>query len=88
LDTDNSGTLTVAEIASRYDVSGHPLVKAKKITPAEAVKAFMQTWQLHSKSHTDDISLQDFITYYEWISMSIDRDDYFELMMRNGKFPK
>lgn len=84
IDTDGSGTLTVTEIASRYDVSKHPQVLAGKMTPVDAIKNFMLQWQAHSKQKDDIITLEEFIDYYDWISMSIDRDDYFELMMRNA----
>lgn len=84
VDNDGSGSLTVDEIARRYDVSGHPLVKAGKITPVEAIKTFMLQWQLHSKDKDDIITLDEFLDYYDWISMNIDRDDYFELMIRNA----
>ena len=30
------------------------------------------------------MSLEEFIEYYNHISCTIDRDDYFELMMRNS----
>lgn len=84
VDSDGSGTLTVQEIASRYDVSGHPQVKAGRMSPVEAIKNFMLQWQLHSKDKDDVITLDEFLDYYDWVSMSIDRDDYFELMIRNA----
>jgi len=84
LDENRRGYITVQDIARRYDVSGNPLVKAGKLSKNDALKAFMNQWHLHEKSHTDDVSLKEFIAYYEWVSSSIDRDDYFELMIRNA----
>jgi len=44
----------------------------------------MNNWQLADKKHLDSVTLDDFIEYYDWVSSSIDRDDYFELMIRNA----
>jgi len=84
LDTRGRGVVTLEDIARIYDVSGNPLVKAGKLSKVDALRAFMSHWHLAQKKHTDDINLEDFIEYYDWISASIDRDDYFELMIRNA----
>lgn len=84
IDESGKGYITLQDVARKYDVSGHPLVKEGKMTPAEAVKAFMSHWHLDDKKHTDDVTEDDFVNYYEWVSSVIDRDDYFELMIRNA----
>jgi Ca2+-binding EF-hand superfamily protein/biotin operon repressor len=84
LDQRGKGYVTLEDIAHIYDVSGNPLVKAGKLSKVDAVKAFMSQWHLAHKKHTDDVTLDDFLEYYDWISASIDRDDYFELMIRNA----
>jgi len=84
LDQRGKGAVTLEYIARIYDVSGNPLVKAGKLSKADALRAFMSQWHLAHKKHTDDITLDDFLEYYDWISASIDRDDYFELMIRNA----
>jgi len=84
LDTKGRGVVTLEDMARIYDVSGNPLVKAGKLSKTDALKAFMSHWHLDQKKHTDDVTLDDFIDYYDWVSASIDRDDYFELMMRNA----
>jgi len=84
LDRRGQGVVTLEDIARIYDVSGNPLVKAGKLSKVDALKAFMSQWHLAHKKHTDDITLDDFLEYYDWISASIDRDDYFELMIRNA----
>jgi len=84
LDTRGAGVVTLADIAKIYDVSGNPLVKAGNMTVQDALRAFMSHWHLDGKAHGDDITLDDFINYYDWVSASIDRDDYFELMIRNA----
>jgi hypothetical protein len=51
------------------------------MTPEEALQVFIAKWD---KNGDNTVTLEEFIEYYEWISASIDNDDYFELMMRNG----
>jgi len=84
LDQRGKGQVTLEDMARIYDVSGNPLVKAGKLSKVDALRAFMSQWHLAHKKHTDDITLDDFVEYYDWISASIDRDDYFELMIRNA----
>jgi Ca2+-binding EF-hand superfamily protein len=84
LDQRGKGVVTLEDIARVYDVSGNPLVKAGKLSKTDALRAFMSQWHLAHKKHTDDVTLDDFLEYYDWISASIDRDDYFELMIRNA----
>jgi len=84
LDQRGRGVVTLEDIARIYDVSGNPLVKAGKLSKVDALRAFMSQWHLAHKKHTDDVTLDDFLEYYDWISASIDRDDYFELMIRNA----
>jgi Ca2+-binding EF-hand superfamily protein len=84
LDQRGRGVVTLEDIARIYDVSGNPLVKAGKLSKTDALRAFMSQWHLAQKKYTDDVTLDDFIEYYDWISASIDRDDYFELMIRNA----
>ncbi len=84
LDVDRSQTITLEEMATRYDVSQHPQVKSGELKPEDALRAFMANWHLQQKTHRDEVSLAEFLEYYEWVSSSIDRDDYFELMMRNA----
>jgi Ca2+-binding EF-hand superfamily protein len=84
LDDTNDGLVTLEDIARKYDVSKNPLVKAGKMSPNDVLKAFMTNWHLAEKGHKDGVTLEDFVEYYEWISPSIDRDDYFELMIRNA----
>lgn len=88
LDTDKSGVIEFHEIASIYNCSKHPDVISGKKTEKEVYQEFMTTFQIHSElkgkgKNDDSITREEFQEYYENISASIDRDDYFELMMKN-----
>lgn len=81
LDADKSGSITTAEIKEKFDVSQHPKVLRGEWTEAKAIEEFMKPW---NKDGDDKIDWQEFVDYYQWISASIDSDDYFELMLRNA----
>lgn len=88
LDNDKSGVIDFEEIKSIYNCKKHPDVLQGKKTEKEVFLDFMKTFQIHSelkgKGKADDsITREEFQEYYENISASIDRDDYFELMMTN-----
>mmetsp|Transcript_88430 Transcript_88430/g.169525 ORF Transcript_88430/g.169525 Transcript_88430/m.169525 type:complete len:483 (-) Transcript_88430:43-1491(-) len=81
LDTDGSGQITKDEIMAKYDVSKNPNVMSGRESPGEAYTVFMNTYDTDSDGI---ITMDEFIEGYQWISASIDHDDYFELMMRNA----
>jgi Ca2+-binding EF-hand superfamily protein len=88
LDKDRSGVIDFDEIASVYNCKKHPDVISGKKTEKEVYQEFMSTFQLHAQikgkgTVDDNITREEFQEYYENISASIDRDDYFELMMTN-----
>jgi len=66
---------------SKYDVSQSPDVKGGKASPAQAMQTFMNTYDANKDGQ---ITREEFIENYQWISASIDSDDYFELMIRNA----
>jgi len=81
LDMDKSGTITLEEVKAKYDVSKHPKVIQGSMTPEAALKEFMAPW---NKDGDDVITWDEFLDHYQWLSPSIDNDDYFELMIRNA----
>ena len=78
---DQWGKVTLRTIGSCYDVSMHPDVMSGKVSPTEALYEFMKKWD---KDGDHSVTGDEFIDYYEWVSASIDNDDYFELMIRNA----
>lgn len=82
LDKDGSGVVTVDELEAVYNVSANPEVQAGKITPQEAMKQFMSQWDRLDGDGM--VSVEEFEDYYKGVSASVDRDDYFELMIRNA----
>jgi len=88
MDKDGSGTLDIDDIRQCYNAKQHPDVKAGKKTEDEILFEFLDTFEAHHSDNVEDardgkVSKDEWIEYYNNVSMSVDRDDYFELMMNN-----
>lgn len=81
MDKDGSGVITMDDVASAYDVSQNPAVQSGKNSPTEAFTVFMNNFDI---SRDGQVTRDEFHESYQWVSASIDNDDYFELMMRNA----
>ena len=86
MDTDKSNVLDIDDIRQRYNAKMHPDVKAGKKTEDEILYEFLDTFEQHHTDKAEDVqdgkvSLSEWFEYYNNVSMSVDRDDYFELMM-------
>lgn len=89
MDKDGSGIIDIDDIRQRYNAKMHPDVKAGKKTEDEILYEFIDTFEAHHTDVKEDVrdgrvSLSEWLEYYNNVSMSIDRDDYFELMMTNA----
>ena len=82
--------LEVDDIKGTYNASRHPDVQSGKKTEDEVLAEFLDTFEYHfsllnmERTRDAKISLEEFIEYYTNISMSIDDDEYFEVMMTNA----
>ena len=81
LDKTGDGEINMDDIIEAYDASQHPEVKAGRMKPEEVLGHFLDTWD---KSQDGVVTWTEFLDYYKDISVGIDQDDYFELMMRNA----
>jgi len=88
LDADKSGVIDVNEIKYLYNAKNHPDVKSGKKTEDEIYGEFLETFETHHNINrgTKDrrVTKEEFLEYYNNISMSIDNDEYFEIMMNNA----
>jgi len=89
MDKDKSGVLNHDDIRQTYNAKKHPDVIAGKKTEDEILGEFLDTFedhyaQKHPESRDGQIDMQEWLEYYNNVSMSCDRDDYFELMMNNA----
>jgi Ca2+-binding EF-hand superfamily protein len=88
MDKDGSGVLNNDDIRQTYNAKKHPDVISGKKTEEEILGEFLDTFEQHYASNHPDsrdgqINIDEWNEYYNNVSMSVDRDDYFELMMNN-----
>jgi calcyphosin len=83
LDKDGSGTVEPDDIIGTYDASKHPDVLAGKRSADEILREFLDTFDVGGVKD-GLVTRQEFENYYSNLGVSIDNDDYFELMIRNA----
>lgn len=90
MDSDKSGQLDINDIRQTYNAKQHPDVKAGKKTEDEILAEFLDTFEDHfcdMKGQEDardgKITMPEWLEYYNNVSMSIDTDDYFQVMMNS-----
>jgi len=89
IDRNGNGVVEVDDIKETYNAKQHPDVKLGKKTEEEVLSEFLDTFELHySLSHPDSrdrkITFDEFVEYYNNVSMSIEDDRYFQLMITNA----
>lgn len=90
MDKNGSGRVDIADVQGTYDVSRHPDFIAGKKTEDQILFEFLDTFENHSRPDGGERQADGIVTETEWIeyyndvSMSIDDDRYFALMMNNA----
>lgn len=89
LDKNKNGVVEIDDIRGVYNAKNHPDVKLGKKTEEEVLSEFLDTFEMHYAlihpgSKDKKITFDEFIEYYNNVSMSIEDDRYFELMMTNA----
>jgi hypothetical protein len=84
MDSDRSGQLDINDIRQTYNAKQHPKVISGEKTEDEILAEFLDTFEDHyadMKGHADardgTITMQEWLEYYNNVSMSIDNDEYF-----------
>ena len=88
LDIKKTGEISFKELNCNYNFKNHPDVLSGKISEEEALKEFMDTFQetynyLCGTETNDIITIEEFMEYYENVSMTIEEDEYFEFLLNN-----
>ena len=88
LDIDKSGFIDMNEIKHSYSAKNNPDVRQGKKTEEEVYTEFMETFQanhlLRSGPRSKRITYEEFLDYYNTISMSIKDDDQFIFLIQNA----
>mmetsp|Transcript_14200 Transcript_14200/g.21247 ORF Transcript_14200/g.21247 Transcript_14200/m.21247 type:complete len:370 (+) Transcript_14200:68-1177(+) len=83
MDASGDGVISVEDILNNYDYSTHPNVIGGVMSADEAAEEMLAVFE-QGGDVDGKVTWPEFLDYYKGISMSIDDDDYFELMMRNA----
>ena len=88
LDINKNGEISFEEIKNKYNANRHPDVLSGKKTEDQILKEFMDTFQetynyLCGTESDNVITIEEFLEYYENVSMVIDDDAYFETLLNN-----
>ena len=88
LDIKKSGEISFKELNNKYNAKNHPDVISGKISEEEALKEFIDTFQetynyLCGTETNNIVTIEEFLEYFENVSMTIDEDDYFEYLLNN-----
>ena len=83
IDHDGSGVASFEEMRQSYgaNLKRHPAVVRGAQTEDEVLVDFMSGWD---KNGDASVTEKEFIEYYADVSVNIDNEDYFELMIRNA----
>jgi len=81
--SDKSGRVPVRDLLSAYDASTHPLVVAGKLSQMVAEDQFLACFAQGGDAQGTG-SWPEFLDYHKGISLAIDSDAAFDLMLRNG----
>ena len=92
LDKEEKGFITVQTLRDNYDPKGHPLVRQEKRTEDEILGEFIDILEYHfnllneKNEENEDINkikidFEEFCEFYKTISVSVEEDKYFEVMV-------
>jgi Ca2+-binding EF-hand superfamily protein len=82
-DKNYDGTVNLADLKLAYGkhIHRHPSVVSGEKTPEQVLLEFATAWD---KNGDGTITEDEFLEYYTDVSVNIDDDNYFELMLRNA----
>jgi Ca2+-binding EF-hand superfamily protein len=89
MDNDGSGVINIDDVRHKYNAKMSPDVISGKKTEDEVLFEFLDTFDVNHTNNKNggkdaNIDLNEWFEYYNNVSMSVDDDAYFELMMNNA----
>jgi Ca2+-binding EF-hand superfamily protein len=88
LDLDKGGQVEIGEIKSQFNAKNDKDVKSGEKTEEEVYTEFVDTFQMNHDNRVGPrnkrVTLDEFIDYYNFISMGIEDDNYFISLIQNS----
>ena len=75
--------MAIDDILQVYDFSHHPGVQGGEITVETAAEEMLHNFE-QGHDRDGNVTWAEFLDYYKGMSMAIEDDEYFELMIRNA----
>jgi len=82
IDYNKEGSVDPEDVIGRYDSTQHPDVTSGVKSAQEVFRDFLKAFEVSGELE-GKVTRKEFENYYYNVSASIERDDYFEIMMRN-----
>lgn len=82
LDHTENGKVTIEDLRAAYDTSAHPDFRSGKKTRDQILNDFLAQWDTIKRDGI--VTFDEFLEYYKDLSASVERDDVFELIIRNA----
>ncbi|CAH2075503.1 unnamed protein product, partial [Iphiclides podalirius] len=83
LDKAGEGAITIDDIRKLYAVESQPRYMSGEETSEVVMNRFLENFEIDG-SADGKVTLEEFMNYYSGISVSIEHDSYFDLMMRQS----
>lgn len=85
-DVTGDGQVTVDDIKKTYKPDAHPKYQSGEWTAKQVFEGFLKTFEPDTSETKGDgiVSYDEFLNYYAGVSASIDKDVYFDFMMRQS----
>ena len=85
LDTNKSGTVELEVIKSKYNPQRHPAVLEGRKTEEQVREDFNDMLNSYTETYgiKGKMTKEDFVNMYSHVSFTIDKDDYFIVMLKN-----
>ncbi|KAL0881885.1 hypothetical protein ABMA27_001653 [Loxostege sticticalis] len=83
LDRDGNGVISIDDIRKVYSLTAHPRYMSGEESTDVIMNAFLANFEQQDIAD-GKVTREEFMNYYNGISVSIDNDCYFDLMMRQA----
>jgi len=74
--------VTYDDLVNVYNVEWHPKFRSGEMSKRDIIEDFLKQWD--TVEQDGRVTYEEFEEYYKDVSSAIDKDDYFEAMMKKA----